>query len=146
MLVLHLGNLWTFSNKSFTRVGLIHFYLKTCSLFAWWDLYFIAPWASGPYHCPPHRCRAPRGEGRPSRSDGRAGLRSEHSARQTISTLTLWHCDTVTVLQCDTVTLWLCDTETVTHCDCDTVTLWQCDTVTMWHSCPASCLILLVGA
>ena len=136
MLVLHLGNLWTFSNKSFTRVGLIHFYLKTCSLFAWWDLYFIAPWASGPYHCPPHRCRAPRGEGRPSRSDGRAGLRSEHSARQTISTLTLWHCDTVTVLQCDCVTLWLCDIVTVWHWDCVTLWLWQCDTVTL-----LSCLL-----
>ena len=40
MFVLDLGNLWTFSNKSFTRVALIHFYLKTCSLFSW-DLYFI---------------------------------------------------------------------------------------------------------
>ena len=30
-----LGNLWTPSNKSFTRAALIHFYLKTCSLFCW---------------------------------------------------------------------------------------------------------------
>ena len=72
-----LGNLWTLRNKSFTRAALIHFYLKTCSIFCWPRLSFLLLNIS--HHSQQHRCRTPRGGGKPSLSDARVGLRAERS-------------------------------------------------------------------